>query len=470
MGDIIMKAQKVFRFNKRFYTYIITTIVLTAVIFALAILGKGEKRISLFYSPAENGTVVLLNGSDSGKTVPGNSISCVRYNSDSTAGAVLMSDGASYSLYTVRNKNILHMSDNCTSDFVFSFKGRNVVYRTNNSNLFNGKKMIDEDVTSFAVSPRCSAVIFSKKEDNINKLYLSINGKTSFVTTNYTPIAVSDNGKDLYVLSADNSLCILNSDGTMKSKICSGVQTDYFLFSDNLDSIIFSDNEYTYISVEGKSKTRLIPGKAKPVLKNQNENRLNSSGSAVICDISDLTDLFYSATNNDNTSALFFVNKDFSRTDIAESVKKFVVTGDESLTYLDSMGKIYKYNGTISELVVSGASNFEATKNNRYIYYMTTAHELYSVKRSNVQLIANEVSKIYLNNSDELFVVMIDKTLYSVNGTKKSDILDSDVILCSCDGDITYFAKDFKSETGTFDLYSSYDGEKFGLAVSGVIK
>lgn len=470
MGDIIMKAQKVFRFNKRFYTYIITAVILIAVVFTLPVIRKDEKRISLFYSPSENGTVVLLNGKDSGKTVPGNSISCVRYNSDSSACAVLMSDGASYSLYTVRNKNITHISDNCTSDFIFSFNGKNVIYMTTDGYLYSGKNLLDESVSSFAVSPDCSSVIYMKKEDNTNNLYLNFNGKTSFVNSNYTPLAVSDNGKDLYVLSSDNSLCILNADGTMKSKLCSEVHADSFLFSENLNSIIFSDSEYTYVSVEGKSKIRLVPGKAKPVLTNQNENRLNSSGTALICDNHELTELFYSADNDNGTSELFFIDKDYNRADIAGSVKKFIVTGDENLTYLDSMGKIYKYNGTISELVVSGASNFEATKNNRYIYYMTTAHELYSVKRSNVQLIANEVSKMYMNNSDELFVVMIDKTLYSVDGVKKSDTLDSDVIFCSNDGDITYFAKGFRSETGTFDLYSSVDGRKFNLAVSGVMK
>lgn len=465
-----MKAQKVFRFNKRFYTYLITLIILIAVIFTLPIITKGEKQLSLFYAPAANGSAVLLDGTDSEKTVPGKSISCVRYNSDSSACAVLMSAGESYTLYTVRNKNVTHVSDNCTNDFVFSFNGRNVVYRTNNGDLFNGKKLIDEDILSFAASPRCSAVVYLKKEDNINKLYLNLNGKKSFINTNYTPLAVSDNGKDLYVLSADNSLCILNADGTMKSKICSGVQPDYFLFSKNLDSIVFSDSEYTYISVEGKSKTRLVPGKAKPVLTNQNENRLDSAGTAFICDSRELTDLFYSAANDDNTSALFYVNKDCSRIDIASSVKKFVITDDDKMSYLDSMGKIYKFNGSTSELVVSGASNFEATKNNRYIYYMTTAKELYSVKRSNVQLIANEVAKIYLNNSDELFVITTDKTLYEVNGAKKSDPLDSDVIFCSSEGDITYFAKNFRSETGTFDLYSSVDGGKFSLAVNGVMK
>ena len=134
------------------------------------------------------------------------------------------------------------------------------------------------------------------------------------------------------------------------------------------------------------------------------------------------------------------------------------------------MGKIYEFNGTISELVVSGASDFEATSNNRYIYYLTTAHELYSVKRSNVQLISNGAEKIYKNNSDKLFVVMSDKSLYSVSGAKKSDVISSDTVSCLCDGDITYYLTTISDDTGTFDLYYSDDGKNFTLSVSGVKK
>lgn len=465
-----MKGKKVFRFNKRFYIYVIISVLLITVIAASFVLFRKEGRISLFYSPSENGAVVLLNGEDTGKIVPGNSISCVRYNSDSTACAVLMSDGASYSLYTVKHKTVEKVMENCTSDFVCSFNGKNVVYMTSDGSLYSGNKLIDESVSSFAVSPDCSAVIFSKNEDNTDNLYLNIKGKTTFVNKNYTPVAVSENGKDLYVLSGDNSLCILNADGSMKSKLCSGVQTDFFCFSSDLQSIVFSDSEYTYISVEGKSRTRLIPGKASPALNGIQENRLNSFGTSFICDKAELTGIFYSADNIDGTSALFYVDKDFSRSDIAESVKKYVVTGKEKLTYLDSMGKIYEYSGKTAELVVSGASDFEATSNNKYIYYLTTARELYSVKRSNIQLIANEADKMYLNSSDTLYIIMTDKTLYSVSGVKRSDVIASDVVYCACDGDITYFATGFKSETGSYDLYSSVGSGKFNLAVQSVMK
>ena len=465
-----MKGQKVFRFNKLFYTYIILSVIFIFACATFFVLTKDPARVLLMYSPAENGAVVLADGKAAEVTVPGKGISKVIHNSDASACAVLMSDGSSYSLYTVTKDSVQKTAGNGTSDFVFSFKGKKAVYITADRHLYSGKKLTAESVSSFAVSPDCSAVIFSKKEDNSNKLYLSYKGKISFVSENYVPLAVSLDGKFLYVLSVDNSLCVLNPDGSMKSKLCSAVQTDSFCFSSDLKSIVFSDGEYTYISTEGKSRIRLVPGNAMPVTGSENNRYLlNSAGNSFICDSKEFSEIFYAADDNGIVN-LFYVNKDYGRTDVAQGVKKYVVTGKDSLTYLDSMGKIYEFNGTISELVVSGASDFEATSNNRYIYYMTTAHELYSVKRSNVQLISNGAEKIYMNNSDKLFVVMTDKSLYSVSGAKKSDVISSDTVSCLCDGDITYFLTTFRDDTGTFDLYSSDDGKKFTLSVSGVKK
>lgn len=465
-----MKGKKVFKLNMRVYIYFITAVVLLSVLVVLLTSGKGNNRISLFYSPSENGAVVLSDGKNTGRTVPGNNISCVRYNSDSTFCAVLMSDGDTYSLYNVDAKEVKKIADNCTSDFVCSFKGKKNIYMTSDGFLYSDKKLIDESVNSFAVSPDCSCIIYSKKEENTNKLYLSISGKTTLVNENYVPLAVTDKGESLYVISGDNSLCILNADGTMKSKLCSDVQTDAFRFSDDLSSIVFSDGSYTYISVEGKSRIRLIPGKASPVLPESEEMRLNSQGTAFICDDDSLTDIFYSAFNDDGTEALFYVNDDFGRTDIAGSVKKFVITGDDTLSYLDSQGKIYKYNGNLSELVVSGANDFEATSSNRYIYYMTTGKELYSVKGSNVQLIASDAEKMCMTGSDKLLFIMTDKNLYSVSGAKRSDILGENASFCTSDGDISFYASDYNSEMGTFDLFSSVNGRKFRFAAQGVVK
>lgn len=465
-----MKGRKVFRLNKRFYIFFIVVFVLVVFAFVAVVSSSGKGRVSLFYSPEKNAAVVLINGENTGNTVPGKSISCVRYNSDSTSCAVLMSDGATYSLYSVNNKKVEKITDICTSNVVHSYNGRNSVYITSYGNLYEGKKMIAESVESFAVSSDCAVVLFVKNEENSKKLYLYKGGKTTFVNEGYTPLAVSDDGKYLYVLSGDNSLFILNPDGTMKSKLCSDVQTNAIWFSDDLLSVVFSDGAYTYISREGRSRVRLVHGNASPVFPEAESIRLNSAGTAFICNDDELTDIFYSCYNEDGTQTVFYINDDYSRIDIADSVKKFVITGTEGMSYLDSIGRIYRYNGATSEQIVNGANDFEATSKNKYIYYITAAHELYSVKGSNTQLVASDAEKMYMTATDDLLVIMTDKNLYSISGTKRSDVIGSEVSFCVREGDVVYYTADYNVENGTYVLYGSKDGKNFRLAAENVIK
>ncbi len=465
-----MKGKKVFRLNKRLYIYFIIVFVLVSSALVAIISCSGNGRISLFYSPGKNAAVVLSNGENTGNTVPGKSISCVRYNSDSTSCSVLMSDGATYSLYSVNSKKVVKITDNCTSNVVHSYNGRNSVYITSYGNLYAGKNMIAESVELFAVSSDCSVVLFVKNEENSKKLYLYKGGKTTFVNEGYTPLAVSDDGKYLYVLSGDNSLFILNPDGTMKSKLCSGVQTNAIWFSEDLLSVIFSDGAYTYISNEGKSRVRLVPGNAAPVFPGAEVIRLNSSGTAFICADNDFADIFYSCFNEDGTQALYYIKDDYSRTDIADSVKKFVITGDERMSYLDVTGRLCRYDGGISEQIANDVIDFEATAKNRYVYYITESNELYSVKRSNTQLVASDADKIYMTESDDLLVIMADKKLYSISGTKRSDVIDEQVSFCIREDDIVYYTADYSTENGTYALYGSNDGKNFSLSAENIIK
>ena len=465
-----MKGKKVFRLNKRLYIYFIAVIVLIVSALVAIISSSGNGRISLFYSPEKNAAVVLSNGENTGNTVPGKSISCVRYNSDSTSCSVLMSDGATYSLYSVSSKKVVKITDICTSNVVHSYNGRNSVYITSYGNLYGGKNMIAESVESFAVSSDCSVVLFVKNEENSKKLYLYKGGKTTFVNEGYSPLAVSDDGKYLYVLSGDNSLFILNPDGTMKSKLCSGVQTNTIWFSDDLLSVVFSDGAYTYISHEGKNRVRLVPGNASPVFPETEVIRLNSAGTAFICTDDNLADIFYSCFNEDGTKTLFYVKDDYTRTDIADSVKKFVITGKDRMSYLDSTGRLCRYDGAVSEQIADGVNDFEVTSKNRYVYYINASNELYSVKRSNTQLVAAEADKIYMTASDDLLVIMADKTLYSISGTKRSEVIDDNVSFCIREGEIVYYTADYSTENGTYALYGSNDGKNFRLTAENIIK
>lgn len=465
-----MKGKKVFRLNKRLYILFIAVLVLAVFALVAIISSSGNGRISLFYSPEKNAAVVLSNGENTGNTVPGKSISCVRYNSDSTSCSVLMSNGATYSLYSVNAKKAVKITDNCTSNVVHSYNGKTCVYIASDGNLYTGKNMIAESVSSFAVSSDCSVVLFLKKEENSDKLYLYKSGNAVFVNEGFEPLAVSDDGQYLYVMSGDKSLYILNPDGTMKSKLCSDVQSNSIWFSEDLLSVVFSDGAYTYISKEGQNRVRLVPGNASPVFPDSELIRLNSAGTAFVCSDNDIADIFYSCFNEDGTQTLFFVKDDYSRTDVADSVKKFVITDDDRLSYLDSDGGVYCYDGAVSELIADGATDIEATSENRYVYYLNSSKELYSVKRNNVQLVSSGADKIYMTESDDLLVIMTDKNLYSISGTKPGDVIDDNVSFCVREGEIIYYTADYSTENGTYALYSSDDGKKFELTAENIIK
>lgn len=464
-----MKGQKVFRFSKRVYIYLALIAAAVAAVAFILIFRGNNGQISLYYSPSQNGAIILNDGENTGKIVSGKSISCVRYNSDSTACAVLMSDGATYSLHTVKGGKSRKLADNCTSEIVISYKGSRVVYLDASDTLYRDKAVIDESVKSFAVSPDASAVIYVKSQEDGDKLYLYIKGKSTAVGDGYTPVAVSSDGEYIYVLTGDNSFCILSPDGTMKSKLCSDMVSDSFLFSEDFSAVVFSDGDYTYMSAEGKSRVRLVPGVAKPSVPDTQELRLDSAGNSRIVG-SALTDVFYSSENGNGTSALFYVHEDGTRTDIAASAKKFTVTDDDMLTYLDAQGRIYAYNGKESELVISGAGDFQATSKNRYIYYMTSAGEVHSVKGSNNQLIANGAYRFYLNSDDLLYIIMTDRKLYSVNGARRSDVIAENVSFCDGNGNFFCYAADFNSDTGTYDMYITDNGKKFTLAAEDVVR
>lgn len=458
-----MKAKKVFRLNKNFYILVFVAVaVIVAAFFIFNAPKKGE--ISLYYSPEKGGAVVFSDGKATGDVIKCMGISSIRFNGEKTNASVLVSQGADYSLYGVSSNKVKKIADNCTSNYIQSFSGNVCVYLDAEDCLYSGSSLISEDVDSFAVSTDCSKVIYNKTEDEIKKLYFYSDGKSSFVAEGYTPVAVTDDGESIYVLSSDGSFCILSRNGAMTSKLCSDVKADKIVFSVDLNNVVFSDGEYTYISVQGKSKTRLIAGVAEPL--GQTEYRLGSGGKAVMVSDDDLCSLFYGAENYNGTKALFYIDGDCNRTDIAEAVKKTVVTGDNTAVYLDSQGKIYEYDGKDAVLIISGASDIEASGGN--VYYMTSGHGLFVIKGKNTISLASDAMQMRMTESGRLLVLKIDKTLYSVSGTKLGDAIASNVSLCISDAGVAYYLADYDSSTGTFDLYGSTDGKRFSLAQKNV--
>ena len=361
-----MKGKKVFRLSSRAYIYSAIAVV---VIFAVALCPFAFRKSSqtdVFYSPANGGALILENGISNGKIIGGKSISCQRRAFDGSSAAVLMADGSSYSLYHVENGDYEKLAGNCTGEIVYMQSDAEVVYLNSDDTLFVGKTIVGDAVKCFASSPDSSAVIYVKEQENADALFLYAGDKSSFIGFDYTPVAVSDGGKDIFVIAPDGAFCILNQDGTMKSKFVSEVTPDSFIFSEDLSVVVFSDGEYTYMSIDGASKIRLFEGDGRPEVYGMQKERLDSTGLAYAVN-SDISTGFYTSVAENGNVSFYVINEDFSIKSIASSVKSIAITGDNTASYLDMQGRVYAYNGSESDLVVNSAESFYATKQNKYI-------------------------------------------------------------------------------------------------------
>ena len=464
-----MKGKKVFRLSNRAYIYSAVAAVIIFAVILCSFMFRKNGQTDLFFSPANGGAIVLKDGENTGKTITGKSISCQRTAFDGESAAVLMADGSSYSLYFVKNGSYKKIADNCTGEIVYMQNKADIVYLNSDDTLFAGKTVVSESVKCFSSAPDSSAVIYVKENENAQELYLFTKGTSTLVGQDYIPVAVSSDGNDIYVIAPDGAFCILNKDGTMKSKLCSDVATDSFIFSEDLSVVVFSDGEYTYMSIQGMSRIRLFEGDGSPEIYGMKKERLDSTGTAFVVN-SDLSSGFYSSSAENSTVALYYVNEDSSVKSIASSVESFVVTDFDMISYLDSQGRIYAYNGKDNELVVNNAESFFATSQNRYIYYMTSGGEVYSVKNNNNQLLAKGVYRYYLHSDDRLYLLMSDSKLYSVKGVKRSDVIAENVNFCISQGEILYYACDFDSDKGIYSLYSTADGKNFSKVSENIVR
>ncbi len=461
-------AKKVFILKKQVYIYA-TAIILAVVLLFTAVFGiNTDNELVFYYSPSENGAVILSGDSMLREIIPGKSVARVRYCENKVSCAVLMSEGSAYSLYYVAGKSVDVISDDCTSDYVFANSGNSIAYIAGDGYLYfydTAKKKsvkVDENVITVAVSPDGSRLLYSKSEGNITKLCIYNSRKTVHVADNYIPLAVSDDASMIYVLSNDNALYVLDIGGNVKSKLCTDCDTGIFCFSENVKTILFTDGKYSYISDEGKSRVRIAPGKAVPAYLTSESSICNSSGNVYIYSEKDLTQRVYVSADGVNSYSLYYINKDMTRTDIASDANRYSII-DGGVVYINTKGEVRKFRKNKDELLINGASDMHASSDGRYIYYVTNGNKLYSYKNGNAQLLADGLEKMFMSDSDRLYFIMTDKTMYSVKNGKRSELIDENVYTCRCGSGVVYYSKNYSSRTGTFELYGTENELSFSL-------
>lgn len=458
--------------NKKLMIAVALIIAVTAAIFLVS---DKDGYLTFWYSPAARSAVVFTDDKMNEAGIPGNGISNIKYNGTHDAAAVLMSDDTAYTLFGVCGDKTTEIIKNATNNFLVSYAGKTVAYTNVEGSLIvgsltekNGKEIADS-VQDFALSPNGKNILYAKKEENTQKLYVYSGGKSTLIADNYMPLAVSDDLNYLYALSLDNSLCILNTDGTMKAKLCSGVCTDSFYFSFDMKSVVFSDSSYSYVSHEGKSRVRLIPGEAAPVSADGGNVFGNTQGSAVIVDDADLSGLFYVSEDGENDDVLFFITTADERISVSDCVKKYVLTGKNSAVYMNAQGSIYSFDGSESTLVVSGARSFETNDNGKYIYYTDASFGLSVYCKGETTVLASSVSQMGMTSKNKLLVMLTDSSMYIVSNKKISEKTDDGIHGFFVTPSAAFYSKNYNDGTGTFELYASDGSEKFKKSTDGVM-
>lgn len=433
---------------------------------------SGDERITIFYAPSQNGVLVLSDAQPAEELIPGKGVSSFRFSGDASACAVLIPENGSYTLYYTNGKKHTVAAKNCTNQYVIAYSGKAVVYTDALGVLYqydavkNKTNTISDSADRFAVSPDGSRILFSRTEEGKSVLYLYENGAALRLGEQYVPLAVSDDGTYLYVLSADQSFCLLNRDGTLRSKLCSqtNLSTKSFCFSADVTSVVFSDASYTYISHEGKSRIRIISGIAEPAL--QTGTVCDSYGLSYLYRDNDLTDIFYASYGE--TGVLFAVNAGNERMDIAGSVSQFTSAGESSLVYVDVQGRLNLYRDGKNEQIAGGVKTAQACKNGKYVYYVTSNGDLFAYKNGKTEKIATDVDEIYMTADDTLLFLLTDGSLYASSGLHYGERVDDAVHGCYVTETAVFYSKNYSAQSGLFTLYSSSDSGHFKKAFDDV--
>ncbi len=468
-------GKKVFILKKQVYFYAAATLMAVVLLFIAFFNIDTDKELAFYYSPSQNGAVILSGDRMLRKTVPGKSVARVRYCEDKVSGAVLMSEGSDYSLYYISGKSVNKISDKCTSDYVFANSGNSIAYVASDGFLYfydtkdNKSRKVDENVNTIAVSPDGTKLLYSKTVGNITGLYLYYNKKSVHVADNYLPLAVSDDTSMIYVLSNDNSLYMIDINGSVRSKLCTDCDTGIFCFSKDVKTILFNDGQYSYISVQGKSRIRIAPGKTVPVHITAESSICNSQGNVYVYHEKDFSQKVYVSADGVNNYSLYYINKDMTRTDISANVNSYSLI-DGGVVYTNTKGEIRKFRKNKDELLINGASGMNASSDGKYIYYVTNGNKLYSFRNGQATLLADGLEKMYMSDSDRLYFIMTDRTMYSVKNGKRSEMIDENVYTCRCGNDVVYYSKNYSSRTGSFELYGTENELSFRFIADGLTR
>ena len=391
-------------------------------------------------------------------------------NKDNTVHAYLNSDGELF--FIDGSLEPVSIADEVTS-FEMSYSGDYVAYLINDEEdydnqtlyLYDVKKdnsvKIDTNVYPYGLvlSPNGKYVSYIKDYEGSsdNTLYLAGIGKEKqkIDKDGSNPIALSDNGKNLYFMNSsdDGNIKLYCYNGKENLKIAKNV-SDKFFFNESISEVVFVKNGDGYFYTPSMSEPVKICSKSISGFYNGNEEVIEdyvSGRYGIIYTKKSLKDSLFMAGGQ-----VFWLNK--AGTDsvkVCDSDLVAAIAADGKSLLALKKGALYKFysfgENMNPKLVCQSEDDIThviASDDLSQIYVVTEEDELYYVKSaSKLERISNDFNykkyRIAYNESAKMIYYVEDGDLYSAGKTAKSKkLVMEDITNVMALGDGIVFAND----------------------------
>lgn len=446
-------------------------IILAVICVLLLIAMKGlitetqDGKITVFSDPQKKCTYVSRDGRIISDNTPGELSGEPVYSSDGKTAVFLTysQDGSSsfYTLFAVKNKKIIRITNNVSSSFKISSDGSSVIFKDRegalklNSISSQSENTIYASADEYCVSPDGKTAVFSAYDEAglSLSLYCYRKGSVSEIGTGLVPIGTENNAKTVYACDTDfKTLYSVSSDGKEKNKI-SDISDTNICFNSDLTQMIFSSDSGTYICFSGSVRKLIYPFTgASPVFYDGCSPIITNEKHGVkIYPTDDFTDMYYYLTEQ---KTLSYIDSNCARNDISDIVTNVKTSYDLKYVYFtDSSKSLYMIkNGKEPICIKNEISDFEISVSGKLYSFTNSSGGTDFAKGKKTFFTAENVKFKAITNGDKILYTPSGKQnqIFEISNTGKTKQISdsvSSILFDKISGCAVYFESNDINET-----------------------
>ncbi len=443
--------------------------------------------VNFLYVPAEDRTLIFVNGTERGRVAGTLTASSLNGRGD-TCAAVIGGE-----LYLVRGKNIISVATDVI-DFVLAADGDALAYRVAPSHLYY-RKTGKNDVASL-ISKNCNSPAYCLSQNGKELVYTAADtaGVSYLRVESYSsnrpyfenaaglvPVAISNQSRYIYYTDQSGALYVFDSKKAQKVKCATAPDPSSLIFNRDFTEVLFTENGGTVLFSKGERKQ--IVGAASTeylqLLPNQRVASRALVGGTQYMMKSFYNNYFLHAVGTGKK--LTYLDRRGNLTDVSfvDSAETVTVT-DKGVYFLltgvngeNVSRELYfvKQGKTESARIEWGVTYYCTNVDGSRVLFTGYEDALYVYRaETGTQRICDSIISDTLTvTADDLFCFYREEGVLCVsdNGGELRDIATG-VTHFAVDTHVLYYATE-QSEDGTFSIYANYRNERLSELVAGGI-